>query len=77
MSFTLDHMRRDDWARVRALYVEGLATGIAAFLSTPPRWEEWDKGHLALGRLVARSAADTMDADTIKGWAALAPVPDT
>lgn len=72
MSFTLDQMQRNDWAQVRALYAEGLATGLAAFMSTPPRWEEWDEGHLALGRLVARS-----DGDTITGWAALAPVPDT
>lgn len=72
MTITIAPMERSHWAQVRALYAEGLATGIAAFTSTPPRWEEWDKGHLALGRLVARS-----DADTIRGWAALAPVPDT
>ena len=72
MSFTIDQMKRNDWAHVRAIYAEGLATGLAAFMSTPPGWEEWDAGHMTLGRLVART-----DANSIAGWAALAPVPDT
>ena len=58
MSITIDPMQRCDWARVREIYAEGLATGLAAFLKTPPRWEEWDAGHLNDARLVARSAKD-------------------
>ena len=72
MNIRIEPMARSDWAQVRAIYGEGLATGIAAFTTTPPRWEEWDQGHLALGRLVAR----TKD-EVITGFAALAPVPDT
>ena len=72
MGFTIDGMRRQDWAGVRAIYAEGLATGLTAFTTTPPRWEQWDDGHLALGRLVARD-----DTGALSGWAALAPVPDT
>lgn len=65
-------MRRDDWKQVRDLYAEGLATGLAAFMTDPPRWEDWDAGHLDIGRLVARGVDGT-----VTGWAALAPVPDT
>lgn len=69
---SIDDMRRDDWQQVRALYAEGLATGLAAFMTDPPRWEAWNEGHLEMGRLVARR-----DDNTVIGWAALAPVPDT
>ena len=72
MKFTLDEMSESDWAAVRIIYAEGLATGLAAFTTTPPGWKEWDGGHLTLGRLVART-----DTDVLSGWAALAPVPDT
>ncbi len=71
----IDNMQQDDWVTVRNIYGQGLATGLAAFMSVPPNFTDWDKGHLALGRLVARI---TQGADTGKviGWAALAPAPD-
>ena len=72
MGFTIAKMRRRDWVQVRAIYAEGLATGLAAFMSEPPSWEEWDPGHLALGRIVART-----EEGAILGWSALAQVPDT
>ena len=65
-------MAREDWAKVRAIFAEGLATGLAAFSLTPPRWESWDKGHLPFGRLVADASAGQ-----VLGWAALSAVPDT
>jgi L-amino acid N-acyltransferase YncA len=68
----LEDMRREDWKQVRDLYGEGLATGLAAFMTTPPGWADWDDGHLDIGRLVARA-----DSGKVVGWAALAPVPDT
>jgi L-amino acid N-acyltransferase YncA len=68
----IEEMRREDWKQVRDLYAEGLATGLAAFMTDPPRWDAWDSGHLDNGRLVARGAEGT-----VLGWAALAPVPDT
>ena len=72
MKFTIDRMKRTDWGQVRKIYGEGLATGLAAFMSEPPTWGTWNSGHLTTGRLVAR------DADgRIVGWSALAPVPDT
>jgi len=72
MTFAIDDMMSDDWDQVRAIYREGLATGLAAFMTNPPSWNAWDEGHLTVGRLVARS-----EDGAIAGWSALAPVPDT
>lgn len=71
MSFEIELMARPDWAKVRGIYAEGLATGLAAFLVHPPIWKAWDAGHLPFGRLVASRDR------RILGWAALAPVADT
>tara|TARA_Y100001934_G_C12049089_1_gene629875 strand:+ start:504 stop:719 length:216 start_codon:yes stop_codon:yes gene_type:complete len=60
-----------DWPAVRDIYADGLATGLAAFLSNPPSQNEWDRAHLPFGRLVARLG------DAVHGWAALTPVADT
>jgi L-amino acid N-acyltransferase YncA len=72
MPFSINNMRRGDWEAVRAIYREGLATGLAAFMVNPPSWKAWDTGHLTIGRLVARTSDGA-----IAGWSALAPVPDT
>ena len=66
--FHIDSMQRSDWVKVRSIYAEGLASGLAAFMLTSPVWKVWDASHLSLGRLVARQD------DTILGWAALTPV---
>lgn len=71
MAHVLDQMRPRDWRAVRAIYAEGLATGLAAFMSTPPTWKKWDASHLPQSRLVARLE------DTMLGWAALTRVADT
>lgn len=68
---TIDCLQTLDWARVRAIYAQGLASGMAAFATTPPVWKSWDAGHFAFGRLVARSDGGVV------GWAALARVADT
>ena len=61
-----------DWQQVRRIYAEGLRTGLAAFTTGAPQWDGWDRGHLRVGRLVAR------DGDgRVAGWSALSPVPDT
>ena len=57
-----------DWDAVRAIYVEGIATGHATFEPSPPPWEKWDAGHLPACRLVAHAAGGVL------GWAALSPV---
>ena len=72
----IENMQRDDWKDVRAIYGEGLATGLAAFMTSPPKWGEWNAGHLGIGRLIARRS-DGKREDAIAGFAALSPVPDT
>ena len=62
-------MRQEDWPAVRAIYLEGIATGNATFEQTAPEWAQWDAGHLLAARIVARS-----DAGTVLGWAALSGV---
>lgn len=58
-------------ASVHAIHAEGLATGIAAFRSSPPLWKEWDAAHLPVGRAVA-----VLDGRVV-GWAALTQAADT
>jgi L-amino acid N-acyltransferase YncA len=61
-------MQPEDWPSVRAIYLEGIATGNATFEQTAPEWEKWDGGHLPAPRIVARSDGNVM------GWAALSSV---
>ncbi len=65
---TVAPMRPEDWERVRAIYLEGVATGQATFETQAPAWEGWDRTHLPVARLVGRVA------DEIAGWAALSAV---
>lgn len=60
-------MRAGDWAEVRAIYLEGIATGDATFETGAPDWENWNRNHLAFGRIIVR------DAGGVVGWAALSP----
>ena len=64
-------MRDDDWEQVRAIYLEGIATGDATFETDAPSWEKWDAKHLRECRLVARRGDGR-----VVGWAALSPVSD-
>ena len=57
-----------DWDQVRAIYLEGIATGHATFETGAPLFTEWDKAHLPFARLVAQQGETTV------GWAALSPV---
>jgi L-amino acid N-acyltransferase YncA len=67
-AFTIVEMTADDWPQVRAIYLEGIATGNATFETSAPEWEAWDAGHLASCRLVARGDGKVI------GWAALSRV---
>jgi len=58
-------MRPEDWPACARIYEEGLDVG--TFEDEVPSWEEWDAGHLAAPRLVARENG------AVLGWAALAP----
>jgi L-amino acid N-acyltransferase YncA len=68
MEVIIEEMRADDWERVCAIYLEGIATGDATFETGAPTFEAWDAAHLRECRLVARSG------DEVVGWAALSPV---
>lgn len=65
---TIDALLPADWPPVRAIYEDGLDSG--TFEELVPTWEEWDRGHLAWPRLVARELGEVI------GWAALAPYSD-
>lgn len=64
----IETMRPEDWPAVRAIYLDGIATGQATFETEAPPWEEWDAKYLAAPRLVAR------EGDAVAGWAALSRV---
>ena len=68
MGIRIDAMVAADWPNVSAIYLEGIATGNATFETLAPSWEEFDRGHLPFGRLVARQGR------TIAGWVALSKV---
>jgi L-amino acid N-acyltransferase YncA len=68
MPIAIEPMTPADWEAVRAIYLEGIATGHATFETDCPAWEAWDAARLRDGRLVARAG------DRVVGWAALSPV---
>jgi L-amino acid N-acyltransferase YncA len=59
-----------DWPAVRAIYEEGIATGLATFETEAPEWDRWHAKHLAVARLLA------VDETSVLGWAALTRVSD-
>lgn len=61
-------MKAADWAQVKSIYLEGIATGHATFETEAPTWEQWNASHLSSARLVA------FEGDELVGWAALSPV---
>ena len=68
VQFVIEPMQRGDWDKVRAIYLEGIATRNATFETDAPDWQRWDASHLSFGRLVARADG------TLLGWGALSPV---
>lgn len=63
-------MRDEDWPGVRAVYLEGIATGNATFETEAPSFERWSNSHLVEHRFVAVRGEDVV------GWAALSLVSD-
>ena len=68
-ALSIEPMQPDDWPAVRAIYLEGIATGNATFEQTAPEWEKWDADHVSAARIVGRSATGV-----VLGWAALRAV---
>jgi phosphinothricin acetyltransferase len=68
MNLIIETMHAPDWEAVRCIYREGIETGHATFETEVPTWEAWDKAHLRVCRLVARTDGH------IVAWAALSPI---
>jgi len=68
VNVVIDSLHDDDWEIVKAIYLEGIATGNATFETEASDWETWDRNHLSFARLAARTG------DGVVGWAALSPV---
>ncbi len=67
MEFRVEEMTAEDWPAVKAIYEEGIATGVGTFETAAPSWNEWNRARLLHSRLVARSGS-------VLGWAALSLV---
>jgi phosphinothricin acetyltransferase len=70
-------LRPSDWAAVRRIFLEGIATGNATFETEAPDWETWDRAHRPDCRLLARDAGAVASPRTpfaALGWAALSRV---
>lgn len=63
------HIVPADWDEIRNIYLQGIATGNATFQKEAPLWEDWDRGHLSIGRVVSLE-----EHGSITGWGALSPV---
>jgi L-amino acid N-acyltransferase YncA len=68
MTWKVEQMHARHWPEVRAVYLEGLATGDATFETEAPDWPRWDASHLRGCRLVALCEG------RVAGWAALSRV---
>ncbi len=64
---TIEPMTADDWAAVRRIYGEGIATGDATLEREAPDWDHFDASHPLECRFVARDGAG----GPVTGWAAL------
>ena len=64
----IERLTPADWDSVRAIYLQGIATGHATFETDAPGWEIWDGAHRQDARLVARRGG------RVVGWAALTRV---
>ena len=56
------------YPQIAAIYLQGIATGVATFQTEATDWEVWDKSHLPNCRIVA------FESNQMAGWAALSPV---
>jgi phosphinothricin acetyltransferase len=66
--FEIGPLTKEHWEQARAIYLEGIATGLATFETEAPAWERWDAAHLSCCRVAALAG------ERVKGWAALSQV---
>lgn len=67
MEYKIVNINENHWGEIKEIYLQGIRTGIATFQTEAPSYEEWDKGHLKIGRIAAVSE------NKVLGWAALSP----
>ncbi|MGN0663494.1 MAG: GNAT family N-acetyltransferase [Negativibacillus sp.] len=67
MKSQIRNMQPEDWPRVGEIYSQALEIGISTFQRNCPSYEDWDRSHLKIGRLVYE--ADGL----VAGWIALSP----
>ena len=60
-------MNDNDWNEVKAIYQQGIDSGISTFMRNVPEFEYWNKSKLKIGRLVA------LCDKKIVGWIVLSP----
>jgi len=65
---TVEPMNEAHWPDVCSIFLEGIATGNATFETLAPTWEQWNRAHLHIARLVARRG------NTVAGWTAMSRV---
>ena len=63
---TLRSLLAEDWPAVRAIYLDGIRSGLASFETDAPSWDDWNAAHTL--RVVAESDHEVV------GWAAAGPV---
>ena len=68
MKYKIRKMKKEDWNRVREIYLQGIETKKATFQTEVPEYEAWDKSHLKENRLVAVD-----EEEKVMGWIALSP----
>lgn len=67
MDYKIEEMTEENWEGVAKIYLEGINTGKATFQSEIPSFQDWDKNHIKICRLVACKK------NKVLGWAALSP----
>lgn len=63
-----DYLTADNWPEARAIFDEGIASGIASLEAQAPDWSTFDQHHLPHCRFIAKIQQE------MAGWAALTPV---
>ena len=61
-------MNIKDWEQMKAIYLQGIETGVATFNTESPSYEEWNSEHIDSCRFVY------VDGEKVVGWVALSPI---
>lgn len=62
------NLLKEDYEEVKAIYLQGIATGNATFETKAKEWNVWDSSYLSHSRLVVEEQG------LVIGWAALSPI---